>query len=428
MPRNPVTAASDLPRSGASFALDIETRERLGLAEEESVRLLSRGPRTLVVERCRGARAMPLPWDRDLVFTADVRSFPLADLLENLHAAGKSGFLFFAHADHEKSIYLHHGEVVFGTSNQVVDRLGETLLRAGVVSAAQLSEAAKAMGPQDRLGKVLVERSLLTPQELWNGVKAQVEEIVRSLFAYTSGSVLFWEGDVQPDNVVRLSLPTQRLVTEGLAKRDELLRFLAQLQGDHARLVRSSDPVHREMTASERALIEGLEAESHFPALCQRVGLDPLTGARTVQMLCLLGLMQITRQPDAATRSAAGDESAVRACVRDHLQLVSELAMPIVSVDGPADVALRVQKVVDEAAERHRALLGGLKVASGGLVDPEEVTRRALRLPRDRAGAVRRALGELISYLEFELMNHPRIEDPEVFLDAVEGLRAKLER
>jgi len=423
-----VTSASEIPRSGSSFSLDPEHRERLGVEVDESVRVLQRGPRTLLLERCREGHGMALPWDRDLVFAADVRSFPLADLLETLHDAGKSGFLFFAHADQEKAIYLHRGEVVFGTSNQVVDRLGESLLRAGALSAGQLSEACGAVRPQDRLGKVLVERALLTPQELWNGVKTQVEEIVRSLFAYTSGTVLFWEGDVQPDNVVRLALPTQRLVKEGLAKRDELLRFLAQLQDPRARLVRTADPVHRDLTPNEHALIEGLELETHFPALCQRAGLDPLSGARTVQMLCLLGLMQLSREgAGAPAPTSRGDESAVRDCVRDHLQLVSELSMPLVSVDGPGDVAHRVQNVVSEAAARHPELLAGLCVAAGGLLDPEEVTRRAVRLPRDRVGAVRRALGELISYLEFELMNHPRIEDPDVFLDAVESLRAKIE-
>jgi hypothetical protein len=38
--------------------------------------------------------------------------------------------------------------------------------------------------------------------------------------------------------------------------------------------------------------------------------------------------------------------------------------------------------------------------------------------------AVATALDELIAYLEFELRNHPRIEDADVFLEAVESLRA----
>jgi hypothetical protein len=36
------------------------------------------------------------------------------------------------------------------------------------------------------------------------------------------------------------------------------------------------------------------------------------------------------------------------------------------------------------------------------------------------------ALGELISYLEFELMNHPDIAKPEEFLEGVDDLRSQL--
>ena len=51
---------------------------------------------------------------------------------------------------------------------------------------------------------------------------------------------------------------------------------------------------------------------------------------------------------------------------------------------------------------------------------------RALRFPGEREREVRLALGELVSYLEFELMNHPSIDDPSPFLESVEALRANL--
>jgi hypothetical protein len=75
-----------------------------------------------------------VPWDRDLVLSADVRAFSLADVMQLVHASGKSGFLMFEHADCSKCVYLHAGEVVFASSNQRIDRLGESLVRAGVIS------------------------------------------------------------------------------------------------------------------------------------------------------------------------------------------------------------------------------------------------------------------------------------------------------
>ena len=61
-------------------------------------------------------------------------------------------------------------------------------------------------------------------------------------------------------------------------------------------------------------------------------------------------------------------------------------------------------------------------------LDPSQVEHRALRLPGDRLREVDEALGEIVAYLEFELKNHPGIQDCEPFLEAVDPLRAMLIR
>ena len=67
-----------------------------------------------------------------------------------------------------------------------------------------------------------------------------------------------------------------------------------------------------------------------------------------------------------------------------------------------------------------------MQVGPAGVLAPDELTERALRIPGDRERKVRFALGELVSYLEFELLNHPKINEPEEFLEGVEELRGRL--
>ena len=240
---------------GRALTLSDDQRDQLGLGPDEALRLLHGGGSALVFERTSSGSPIAIPWDRDLVLTAEVRAFPLAYILNVIHASGKSGFLYFKREDHEKSVYLHRGEVVFATSNQVVDRLGESLLRSRLLTLEQLRTAESSFQPPQRFGKVLVQRGILTPRVLWNGVKSQVEDIVRSLFAYTSGTVHFWEGEVQPDNVVRLSLPTRRLVAEGLQRRDELFRLLALVEDPRVRLERQ-EAEGGPLAANERSFLE----------------------------------------------------------------------------------------------------------------------------------------------------------------------------
>jgi hypothetical protein len=400
-------------------------RERLGLSELQSLRLLASTPRTLLLERA-GPESVPLPFDRDLVLTADVRAFPLADLLQLVHASAKSGFLYFEHAECVKTVYLHAGEVVFATSNQRVDRLGECLLRSGVIRTEQLLEAEQVYRPPAPFGRFLVELGFLSPRQLWDGVKAQVEETVRSLFSFGAGSVLFWEGEVRPDNVVRLALPTKRLIAEGLSQRDVLLRFLAQLEDPAVRL-RPVEGAARRLGGTERSILEALAQDPSFTSMCRRVGLDPLSGARTVRLLRETHNLTMERadaQGPTSESRATPDQERLRECVRAHVTLLAELATPIVALEGVEALRARLVQVAAESSARH-PLLAGLEF-SGGVLDPEILWERALRFPGDRRRAVRAALGELISYLEFELLNHPRIDDAEGYLEDLEKLRAAL--
>jgi hypothetical protein len=406
-----------------------EQRACLGLEPGQRVRVLASSPRTIVLERMGAAPATAYPWDRDLVLSADVRAFPIADLLHMIHASAKSGFLCFENGEHAKSVYLHRGEVVFAASNQTVDRLGETLLRAGLLTAEQFREARQSFHPSTRYGKMLVERGLLAPRQVWNGVKLQVEEIVRSLFSYSAGTVLFFEGEVRPDNVVRLSLPTRRLVAEGLRRRDQLLRFLSLLECRAVRL--RGLPPGASLSGGERAFHEALVQESSFADACRRVGVDPLTGARLVQLLRLLGAVAIERADGPGASAAEGsagqaEADALRECVELHLRLLGELAAPIVAIEGPEALRTRLAQVAEEAARRFPMLLGDVEVGPGGSLDPEALVARALRFPGDRVREVQGALGELVSYLEFDLLNHPRIDEPEAFLEGLEELRARL--
>ncbi len=406
-----------------------EQSARLGLEEGESVRLLASGPKTILLERLDAGASEALPWDRDLVLSADVSSFSLADILHLLHASSKSGFLFFEGGEHVKSVYLHRGEVIFATSNQKFDRLGECLVRSGAITPEQFAEALKAYTPACQFGKVLVERGFLTSRELWGAVKLQVEEIVRSLFSYGSGSVLFWEGEVRPDNVVRLSLPTRRLIAQGLKRRDDLLRFVALLEDPRVRVAIAGE-APEPLGETERAMLGAISAGGSFKQQCHRAGVEPLCGARTIQQLRLGGAVAVTRDeaPEGSTspEAAASDGEAVRECVRLHVKLMAEFAAPIVAVEGVQGIRDRLQRITDDAAARYPELLADLEVGQGGTLDPDVLIKRALAYPGEREREVRLALGELVSYLEFELLNHPNIDRPDEFLEGLESLRSRL--
>lgn len=432
-------AGTDRNIQAFSSAISDESRTALGFRDQGPIGIVARTGRMTLVEST-DTPGVELPTDRDLVLSSDVRSFALADLLSLVHSTGKSGLLLFEFQNEEKAIYLSRGEVVFAESNLPVDRLGECLLRAGRIDAAALALAEDRYHPQTRFGKVIVEQGILTPRDLWNGVKTQVEEIVRSLFSYSAGWIHFWEGEIEPDNVVRLSLPTNRLIGEGLEKRDELLRFLAVLEDSRTR-IRPGSLTTPLASLSERAVMDGLagmvklEDESDgpflsdFQRLCHCAGLDPRSTARTLQYLRSTGRVDV-EQGEVAPGSdyTTADDDVIREAVAYHSRLILELTAPLVALDGVVAVAERLNRIREESAACGRSLLDGIEFNTAAALDPVDLEHRALRLPGDRLRDVDEALGEITAYLEFELKNHPQIDDSRPFLEAVDPLRAMLIR
>jgi hypothetical protein len=415
------------PASGLGRSLSPESLEYLGLHPQSDVWVVAQSGRMTLLESGDGLGPV-MPRDRDLVLSCDVRAFSLADLLSLVHRAGKSGYLLFEFQNEEKAVYLSRGEVVFAESNLRSDRLGDCLLRAGLIDQDQLELAESRYHPETRFGKIVVELGVLTPRDLWSGVKFQVEEIVRSLFTYTAGWIHFWEGEIEPDNVVRLSLPTNRLIGEGLERRDEMLLYLAKLEDARTR-VRLGPETRPPVSEDERAVMDALDEEGLFQGLCYRSGLDPRTAARTLHFLERAGRIQIDHEkPDTGLDFSTADDDVVREAVSLHGKLIFELCAPLVALDGVEAVAERLNRIREESAAGGRSLLDAVEFNEFAALDPAALEHRALRLPGDRIRQIDEALGEIVAYLEFELKNHPEIDDSSPFLEAVDPLRAMLIR
>jgi hypothetical protein len=108
------------------------------------------------------------------------------------------------------------------------------------------------------------------------------------------------------------------------------------------------------------------------------------------------------------------------------IKLIGELAAPIRDADGDDGLAERLTGTLDDAATRFPGLLNGISLGAGASLDPDQLIDRALRLPGDPEAHVTSALSELVAYLEFEIMNHPGIDDPQSVLSQVAELRQGL--
>src|SRR5437867_5050872 len=140
------------------------------------------------------------------------------ELIHRICLPARTGTLTLSRGELCKRVYVTAGRLVFATSNFAEDRLGETLLRAGMIGYREFEEASQLLGNGKRLGAILVELGYLSPENLVRGVLEQVKGIILDLFAWEYGAYRFLEGGLPTPEVITLNISTPRIIFEGIHK------------------------------------------------------------------------------------------------------------------------------------------------------------------------------------------------------------------
>lgn len=149
------------------------------------------------------------------LLSGNIQKDPLSDILEDLRQRKATGTLTVKRDNVTKCIYVREGQIVFATSSEVHDRLGEILVKTGKLTQEKMDYALtlyKKSGGLKKLGAVLVENGLVAPKELFGGLKIQVKDIIYSLFLWQDGEYQFDER--LPTDIIQLQINFQELITE----------------------------------------------------------------------------------------------------------------------------------------------------------------------------------------------------------------------
>jgi hypothetical protein len=160
----------------------------------------------------------------DLSIQGSLSEASLPELLASISRSRETGVLNFIDMGRWKAVYFKEGQVVFATSNLQDDRLGEFLLKQGRITVRQFLEASKLIKPGKRLGAVLVDQDILSPDELFVAINQHVLEIVYSLFEWSRGEYEFVMKDLSAEGPVSLDLSTEKVILEGIRRLHDFTR------------------------------------------------------------------------------------------------------------------------------------------------------------------------------------------------------------
>ncbi len=148
----------------------------------------------------------------------------MADICQLLAMGRKTGCLSVTDRSNFGYVYFENGRVIYASLLNRPDRLGELLVRNGVITEDQLDEAVRIQSERRGVpvGEILLEAGTISTDDLHRFIRVQIEEAVYHLFSWNRGNFHF-DADQRPEEegFFLVDIPAESLLLEGARRVDE---------------------------------------------------------------------------------------------------------------------------------------------------------------------------------------------------------------
>ncbi|HVN33113.1 MAG TPA: DUF4388 domain-containing protein [Thermoanaerobaculaceae bacterium] len=241
------------------------------------------------------------------IFVGALADMPMPEMLATIHRNRVPGVLEVQLGEFSKRVYILGGDIIFASSTNRGESLGDSLLASGQITVAQYRESALQLlgNPGKRHGQVLVEMGLLTEAEMRAAVLQQVQRIVWSLFDLNEGLVSFTLGEDRADEVYKLRIPTPRAVLHGCKTVADAKRLVARLGGKGSVFSRPPIPEHLsdfQLEAGEEELLNLVDGRRTLFDLCDQGPFSAGLNARVLYAFSCLTLIKKEKESASGIR------------------------------------------------------------------------------------------------------------------------------
>jgi len=228
--------------------------------------------------------------------TGDVKDMIIPWLFQSLNAEKKTGTIVFENDEVVKKVYFSAGDIIFASSSDSEDRLGEWLVRTGIITRQQ-ADTTSELFKQSRKkeGEILVDQGFLTPAGLVDGIKSHVRQIIISLLNWRDGRYIFDESPLPASDIIPLLISTGNLTIEGLRKlewkvvRKSLppLRTIIRPADDPSLLFQDAD-----LEPDQRAVFALIDGNKSIEDICSQTGIGDFNTLKAIYVLLALRMVE----------------------------------------------------------------------------------------------------------------------------------------
>lgn len=332
-----------------------------------------------------------------LTLSGDLSEVNLPTILMSLYRERETGRLTINDGPYVKALHIRDGNVVFASSSDPDERLGECLLRRGVISVSQYIESAQQIRPGRRQGEILVDMGAISPEELVEGVIQQIYDIIFSLMPCSFGSYSLELADFSTEDMITLNVSMPVLLCRGMERVTRWSRIYPIVGEPETRVRRASlmPAFYHELELSSD--------QEHVLGICQEgISISSLLDAsymnsfetyRLLWIAITLGLIE--RVPEKPSGAAVPES--LEGLIDKYNDMYSYLyqALGAKAADAAGEAMATVRAAYPGLASNQEGLV------QYGLLDVDRLLDSLRSNAGDGEGALRQFLDEVLYALAF---------------------------
>jgi Domain of unknown function (DUF4388) len=310
-------------------------------------------------------------------YQGNLDDVPLVGLFYAISSNAQTGVAIIRRDRLHKEVFFKDGWIVSARTNRFEERLGNFLVKRGLISQYHLEEmAAQAKKKGVKLGRFLVESGLLLRKELSELLDFQIKEILCDLFSWKEGEFYFVEKEVTEEDVV-VSYTSLDIALFAARRALDFSTFRRMVP--HNKVIFHIPPyiesskagIREELDANENFIFSLIDGRRNIDQLIKFSGDDEVFTTNILHRLLLMGLI-------AKSRDIGTYEDIEFAELSQFLKTLVEVFGQVMA-ELRKELGVMAEEVLDRAREKlqddHGKIFQGISQEGDIVIDTNKILK-----------------------------------------------------
>ena len=248
-------------------------------------------------------------------FRGDLKDFSIAQLLNLIHLARKTGTLYGNIADKRARLVFADGMLTYARMETGKADLSEILAYNGQIDSSRRRMIREKMETRSEmeLGLELVMEGVFTWQAVLDSIRQYSTTVVRQMFTWNEGVFEFRPDEMAPEGKILLNLPLDGLITEGinnLTEQEQLQKEIPDLDVELIFTDQLESAVAQiNLNGQEWQVISNVNTHHTLAGIARETKMNEYEVRRAALRLLQTGILQIRTQSDMINPADKTEES-----------------------------------------------------------------------------------------------------------------------